>query len=675
MGALTPLAAASADPLDQLNLKILKLENRLQRERVARLKAEEIAEKGLSDLYEKQQQLTLLETIATAANQSSSVDETMRFALAAICQHTGWGFGNVYLPSATIADHLTPAGVWHASDPAHLEAFISLTLETSFAIGEGLPGRVYQSGKPAWISDLTADRNFPRAAVAVLSGCRAAFAFPVLVGNDVLGVLEFFHHNTVGPDEQFLGVLAQIGTQLGRVVERRRAEQKLMHDATHDPLTGLPNRLLFSDRLERAVATHLRRPDIGFAVIFIDLDRFKLVNDSLGHSAGDVLLQEIATRFSQVLVETGHKLAAGEAVTLARLGGDEFTILLEDIGRSSIAVDVAQSLQDSLRNPLFIDGQELYSSASIGVATSEAGYTCAADIMRDADLAMYRAKAEGRARVEIFNQSLHVEAKRRLTMESDLRNALKKKEFVLHYQPIVALSSREVTGFEALVRWQKSDGHIIPPSDFIPLAEETGLIVFIGSWVLEQSLKTLAAWQRDYPRATPLTMSVNVSPRQFHQTDFVEQVIDAVIASGVPPSTLRLEITESVTIQNAQHAIGILERLRQFGVRVSIDDFGTGYSSLSYLHQLPFDTLKIDRSFVSALQSRSDGGQIVQTILDLAKNLNLDVVAEGTESEEHVDILHQMGCGFAQGYFFSRPLNEAAAIELLSTTAKTAAPV
>jgi diguanylate cyclase (GGDEF)-like protein len=665
MGALTPFAAQSADPFDQLNLRILKLENRLQRERVARLKAEEIAEKGLRDLYEKQQQVALLETIARAANQSSSIDETMRFALDAICRHTGWGFGNVYLPSATTPDYLAPAGIWHASDPAHLEAFICLTLKTGFAIGEGLPGRVYQSGKPAWIADLSVDRNFPRAVVATLAGCRAAFAFPVLVGNDVLGVLEFFHHHVVSPDDQFLGVLAQIGTQLGRVVERRRAEQKLMHDATHDPLTGLPNRLLFSDRLERAVATHLRRPNIGFAVIFIDLDRFKLVNDSLGHSAGDILLQEIARRFSQALIESGHKLAS-EAVTLARLGGDEFTILLEDIERSSIAVDVAQSLQDSLRNPLFIDGQELYSSASIGVATSEAGYTCAADIMRDADLAMYRAKAEGRARVEIFNQSLHVEARRRLMLESDLRNALRKEEFVLHYQPIIALKSREVTGFEALVRWQKGEGPIIPPSDFIPVAEETGLIVFIGSWVLEQSLKTLAKWQRDFPRAKPLTMSVNVSPRQFHQTDFVEQVIEAVTTSGVPPHTLRLEITESVTIQNAQHAIGILQRLRQFGVRVSIDDFGTGYSSLSYLHQLPFDTLKIDRSFVSALQSRSDGGQIVQTILDLAKNLNLDVVAEGTESEEHVNILHEMGCGFAQGYFFSRPLNETAAIEMLS---------
>lgn len=665
MGILTPSAATFADPFDQFNLRILKLENRLQRERVARLKAEEIAEKGLRDLYEKQQQLALLETIATAANQSNSIDDTMRFALDAICQHTGWGFGNVYLPSATIPDYLVPAGVWHAANPAHLDAFISLTLETDFAIGEGLPGRVYQSGKPVWISDLTLDRNFPRTVVAALSGCCAAFAFPVLVGNDVLGVLEFFHHSTVSPDNQFLGVLAQIGTQLGRVVERRRAEQKLMHDATHDPLTGLPNRLLLTDRLERAVATHLRRPDIGFAVIFIDLDRFKLVNDSLGHSAGDILLQEIAHRFSQTLIESGHKLAVGEA-TLARLGGDEFIILLEDVQRSSIAVDIAQSLQDSLQNPLFIDGQELYSSASIGVASSEAGYTCAPDIMRDADLAMYRAKAEGRARVEIFDQSLHVDARRRLTLESELRNALKKKEFVLHYQPIISLGSRAMTGFEALVRWQKSDGQIIPPSDFIPLAEETGLIVFIGSWVLEQSLKTLARWQQEFPRAEPLSMSVNVSPRQFHQTEFVEQVINAVTASGIPPQTLRLEITESVTIQNAQHAVGILQRLREFGVRVSIDDFGTGYSSLSYLHQLPFDTLKIDRSFVSALQSRSDGGQIVQTILDLAKNLNLDVVAEGTESEDHVKILHQMGCGYAQGYFFSRPLNETAVVEMLS---------
>ncbi len=661
-------AIALADPVEQLQLKCLKLETRLQRERAARLKAEEIAETGLSDLYERQQQLALLETIATAANQSTAIDETMRFALAAICRHTGWGFGNVYLPAQPASKFLDPSGIWHARDAEHLRDFIAATMRTGFQSGEGLPGRVHLSGKPAWISDLSLDHNFPRAAGAAAAGCRAAFAFPVLVGNDVLGVLEFFHNTTASPDEQFLGILGQIGTQLGRVIERRRAEQKLMHDATHDPLTGLPNRMLFAERLARAVATHQRHPEIGFAVIFIDLDRFKLVNDSLGHSVGDILLREITMRFTTALQRCGYSLAAGTAVTLARLGGDEFTVLLENITRNAVAINIAMILGESLRNPFVIDGQELFSTASFGVASSDIGYSSAADIMRDADLAMYRAKAGGRARIEVFDRSLHIEAKRRLTLESDLRNALKRREFILHYQPIVALESGHLTGFEALVRWQKENGSLVPPSDFIPVAEDTGLIVLLGNWVLEESLRTLASWQRAYPRIVPLTMSVNVSPRQFHQTDFASQVINAVRASGVPPQTLRVEITESVTFQDSRNAISILQQLRNFGVRASIDDFGTGYSSLSYLHKLPFDTLKIDRSFVAALHSENEGGKIIQTILDLAKNLNLEVIAEGVECETHIAKLRAMDCRYAQGYFFSRPLGADAAMALLATT-------
>ena len=664
MGALGKAIPLHADDFELLNLKVLRLENRLQRERAARLKAEEIAEKGLRDLYEKQRQVALLETIATAANESTSVEETMRFALEAVCRHTDSGLGNVYVRSPGDEQVLEPMGVFYARDPAAFEPLIAVILKKSFALGEGLPGRVVQSGRPTWIADLAEDGNFPRWPVAELCECRAAFAFPVLVGSSVIGVLEFFHRVTMKPDDQFLSVLAQIGTQLGRVVERRRAQEKLMHDATHDPLTGLPNRLLLADRLERAVSTFRRRPDIGFAVIFIDLDRFKLVNDSLGHTAGDVLLIEIATRFATALEDLKLRSSFGGA-TLARLGGDEFTILLEDVGHAAVPVDVARALEDALRNPLTIDGQQVYSSASFGIASSEANYDCAIDIMRDADLAMYRAKSEGRARIEIFDKSLHAEAKQRLALETDLRSAVRNKEFVLRYQPIVSLGSSVIVGFEALVRWRRSDGRIVSPAEFIPLAEETGLIVFIGNWVIEEATATLAAWQALYPRSVPLTMSVNVSPRQFHQPDFVDVIIRAVTASKVPPSSLRVEITESVTIQNAASAVRILKRLRQFGVRVSIDDFGTGYSSLSYLHQLPFDTLKIDRSFVAGLQSRSDGGQIVQTILDLAKNLKLDVIAEGTESDTHVDLLRQMGCGYAQGYYFSQPVSEDAAQALL----------
>lgn len=658
-------AVPIADPITDLNLRILKLENRLQRERTARLQAEAIAEKGLSDLYEKQQQLELLEAIATKANQSASVDDTFRFAVEAICRHTGCQIGSVYMLAAGGTQRLVPTPICHTDEADRLRDFIASTQRIEFAGGHGLPGRVLEAGTAVWIADVTHDPEFRRTAAAAACGLHAAFAFPVLVGNEVLAVMEFFYRTVLEPNEPLLAVMGQIGTQLGRVIERKRAEDKLIHDASHDPLTALPNRLLFTDRLERAVAVNKRRPEAGFAVLFIDLDRFKLVNDSLGHAAGDALLIEIADRLSTALAQTERSNDFDVLPTLARLGGDEFTILLEELSSSGIAIEIAERLQDALRRPLTIEGQEVYTSASIGIASSDAGYSSAADIMRDADLAMYRAKSEGRARIAVFHQSLHEAAKHRLSLESDLRSALRNQEFVLHYQPIIALDTNTLTGFEALVRWQRGSGELVPPSDFIALAEETGLIVFIGNWVMREAFNTLASWQRAHPRTVPLTMSVNVSPRQFRQPDFVEQVIKAVKESGAPPETIRLEITESVTIQDADHAIEILQRLRDVGVRVSIDDFGTGYSSLSYLHQLPFDTLKIDRSFVNALQRQSDGHRIVQTILDLAKNLRMDVVAEGTETAYHVDQLRQMGCAYAQGYYFSRPLDQAAATALL----------
>jgi predicted signal transduction protein with EAL and GGDEF domain len=356
----------------------------------------------------------------------------------------------------------------------------------------------------------------------------------------------------------------------------------------------------------------------------------------------------------------------GVLPTLARLGGDEFTVLLEELNDVNVAGAVAERLQHVLRRPMMIEGQLVHTTASMGIAVSTADYASAADMMRDADLAMYRAKSEGPARVEIFDQSLHERAIRRLSVENDLRSALQKNEFVLHYQPIVALNSGIVVGFEALVRWQRGSGQLVPPCDFIGVAEETGLIVAIGNWVMRQAFTTIAAWHRAYPWPAPLTMSVNVSPRQFDQPDFVEQVIAAVKDSGARPETIRLEITESVALNDPGRAILILERLHEFGVRVSVDDFGTGYSSLSYLQQLPFDTLKIDRSFVNALQEKTERGDLIRTILDLARNLNMEVVAEGVETREQVEQLRNLGCGFAQGYYFSRPLAQAGAAKLLA---------
>ena len=365
-----------------------------------------------------------------------------------------------------------------------------------------------------------------------------------------------------------------------------------------------------------------------------------------------------------VLEEEVVKSAA--VVTLARLGGDEFTVLLEEMQHELVATDVADRVQDELKRVIEIDGQEVYTSASIGIASSETAHESAADLMRDADLAMYRAKTEGRARVEIFDTSLHEAAMRRLGLETDLRVALRRDDFILHYQPIVDLRSNEIVGFEALIRWRRNGGELVSPLEFIGLAEETGLIVFIGAWVMREALATLARWQGEGPENANLTMSINVSFKQFHQPDFLESVVMAITASGVQPSTVRLEITKSVTIRDADKTVEILKSLRALGVRVSMDDFGTGYSSLSYLHKLPFDTLKIDRSFVMALQQKSGGREIIRTILALAQSLQMEVVAEGAETIAHVDELREMGCGYAQGYIFSRPLDEQDALRLLN---------
>ncbi|WP_027132775.1 putative bifunctional diguanylate cyclase/phosphodiesterase [Geminicoccus roseus] len=640
--------------------RIAWLERRLQGERAARLLAEGSADQVRRDLHEMRRRLLLLEAVTAKANQAASVEEALQFAVGAISRHTGCLLGNVYLRAIDGAPVLRPGPVWHAQDQEALAVFREATRRSEFASGDGLPGRVLESGTAVWIPDLALDPGFRRTEAAE-AGLRSGFAVPVLAGSTVQAVMEFFFGEPREPDFGLLAVVAQLGTQLGRVVERQGAAARLVHDASHDALTGLPNRLLFTDRLDRAVAAHRRRPEMGFAVLFVDLDRFKLVNDSLGHAAGDALLLEIRRRLSGVLAHAEAQGLLGAAPSLARLGGDEFTVLLEELEHGGVALEVAERLQDALRLPLTIEGKEIHRSASIGLASSDTGYERAADVMRDADLAMYRAKSMGGARVEVFDRSLHETAMARLSLESELRRAVRRGEFRLHYQPIVALETGRAVGFEALVRWQQGDGRLVPPAEFIGLAEDTGLILPIGQWVMREAFATLAVWQQGDGCPAALTMSVNVSPRQFLQADFADQVILAVQESGVRPETVRLEITESATIQDAARTIAILQRLRGFGIRFSIDDFGTGYSSLSSLHRLPFDTLKIDRSFVRGLQDRTEGGQIVQTILDLARNLRMEVVAEGAETEGQVRRLRALGCGFAQGFVFSRPLERAAA--------------
>lgn len=665
MGALALPDGVTLGEAEQRDLRILRLENRLARERLTRLQAEAIAEKGLADLYEKQQQLTLLESIATRANESRSVEEALRFAMEAICTHGGWIFGNVYLVDGQ--NQIAPIGLWHAPDAEYLKPFIDASQSRGFASGEGLAGRVLAYGASVWLPDVARDVSFPRKDVALRCGVGAGFAFPILIGAETVAVMEFFHRDGFQPDYQLLQVLEQVGTQLGRVIERKRSEDQLVHDASHDALTGLPNRLYFGERLAQAVAAHRRRPECAYAVLFMDLDGFKLVNDSLGHAAGDSLLVEIADRLRRGIRE----IADDAGATLARLGGDEFTVLIENLSGGDHAIRFAEQLLGAIRLPTTIEGQDVYPSASIGIALSDSNYTSTTDVMRDADLAMYRAKAAGRARVELFDRSLHEKAQARLSLESDLRAALLRRDFLLHYQPIIDLRSGRITGFEALVRWRRADGVVTQPGDFIAFAEESGLIAPIGEWVMREAFATLARWQRASVDLAALTMAVNVSPRQFHQTDFAKQVVDAIRESGVPTSCVRLEITENVTFQDATNTAVILRALRAMGIGVSLDDFGSGYSSLGYLHKLPLDVIKIDRLFISGGE---EGWSIVDTILSLARAMRVDVVAEGAETTEQVERLRRLGCNLAQGMVFSAPVDEAAAAALLGL-APTAQPL
>lgn len=447
----------------------------------------------------------------------------------------------------------------------------------------------------------------------------------------------------------------QVIFQIQDISDRKRAEEQIHYAAFHDALTGLPNRTLLSDRLSMAVERAKRLKDYRFAILFVDLDRFKIVNDSLGHDMGDKLLVDLSRRL---------EACARKVDTVARLGGDEFAILLDAIVDAKSATEVAERIQESLKQPFDLDGQEFFTTASIGIAYSDTGYDKPEDILRDADTAMYRAKANGKARHEVFDVNMHTRALEALKMESDLRRAVENGEITPFYQSIVSLETGKIVGFEALARWQHPTKGLVSPADFIPLAEETGLIIPLGLKMLEDACRQTYRWQQKYKQ--PLTISVNLSGNQFKQKTIVEKITGILIETGLVPKDLRLEITESVLMNNAA-AEQILNELKRIGVQLSIDDFGTGYSSLSYLHRFPFDILKIDRSFVSRMNTDKESRGIVKTIITLAQELEKSVVAEGVETESHREQLKRLSCQYGQGFLFSRPLEAKEAEKLLQS--------
>ncbi len=443
------------------------------------------------------------------------------------------------------------------------------------------------------------------------------------------------------------------------ITARKRAEHQLQHDALHDGLTGLANRVLFMDRLACALADLQRRAQPNFSVLYFDLDRFKNINDSLGHTIGDKLLMGIARRLE-------HFLRPGD--TVARLGGDEFAILIHRVDDASGAIHVADRIQEVLSMNFSIDGHDVLVTASIGIAHSSTGYINPEEILRDADIAMYRAKAQGKARYEVFDRDMHQSAVALLKLETELRRSVHRGDFLMNYQPIVSLSSGRIVGFEGLVRWQHPQRGVVNPEHFIAIAEETGLIVPLGWWVLRESCRQTRRWQKQFPADPPLWISVNMSGKLFMKSDMVDELLGILDETGLEPRSLRLEVTENVVMDHADLAVKNLMELRALGVQLSIDDFGTGYSSLSYLQRFHYDSLKIDRSFVSKLGTAGDSRAIVETILNLANSLGIGVVAEGIETADQVDRLRRMQCPHGQGFWFSRPLTVSAAEELIASS-------
>jgi diguanylate cyclase (GGDEF)-like protein/PAS domain S-box-containing protein len=439
------------------------------------------------------------------------------------------------------------------------------------------------------------------------------------------------------------------------VTERTRLEAQLKHRAFHDELTGLANRALFTDRVQHAVARQARREET-VAVLFCDLDGFKTVNDTLGHGAGDELLVAVAERLGG---------CAREIDTVARLGGDEFAVLLEDQDDEQGARQVAGRILEAVAAPLTIRGVQVAVTTSIGIALCRGAGMAADDLLRNADIAMYMAKGAGKGRFELFEPSMHLAVVQRLQLESDLQHAVADEQFILHYQPIVELASRRIIGVEALVRWLHPERGLVPPGEFIPLAEATGLIVPIGRWVLHTACAQLGRWQQRFPSQPPLSINVNLSARQLLEPDLVQHVRGALASSGIEPSTLTLEMTESALVRETEATIASLTQLKALGIRLAIDDFGTGYSSLSYLQRFPIDTLKIDRSFIDSLE-RGDNPALLRAVVDLGHSLELETVAEGIERSDQVDQFRALRCQHGQGFYFARPGEETAIGELLA---------
>jgi diguanylate cyclase (GGDEF)-like protein/PAS domain S-box-containing protein len=538
-----------------------------------------------------------------------------------------------------------------------IQGLPAVNLNDTVPAGNSSPsGYALLTGAPAIVTDWETETRFARSKVLTARGARSGLTVVIEGRRGPYGALGL---HTTSPrtfqagDVDFAQSLANV---LGDVVERQLTDDDIRHRALHDPLTGLPNRLLFLDRLQQATERGRRHRDSLTAILALDLDRFKLVNDSLGHKIGDELLAAAAPRLKQ---------AVRSSDTVARFGGDEFGILLEDIGGEHEAIEMAQRIAAVFTRPFVLDGNEHFVTTSIGITLAHGG-ELAEDLVRDADAAMHRAKERGRARYDVFDEALRGRAISRLRVENDLRRALERDELELHYQPVVALRDHSLVSVEALIRWNHPSRGRVGPADFIPVAEENGLIEPIGRWVLDHACRQAARWCRNRPDSPPLTMSVNLSAVQIAHPAIVDTVATALRTSGLDPAVLALELTESIMVGDSEELTDTLNALKQLGVRLVLDDFGTGYSSLAYLTRLPLDVLKVDRSFVDGLGIEPRDTAVTEAIIAMSRALSLRVVGEGAETAEQVAELTRLGCELVQGYHFSRPVPAAEITRMLA---------
>ena len=627
---------------------LARLEKRLARERRARAEAETISERTTRQLYDHQQRLQLLTNVANAANEASSIGPAVDTCLELVRAHGGWTLGHAWLlPGAK----LVSAGCW-SGDVTRFEEIVEATKELSFASGEGLPGRVLAQQGTVWIDDFATEPGLTRGAAARRLGLHSSVAFPILAGGEVAGVLEFFSERIRNPDAEMLGLLRQVGSELGRVVERQRAAEMLRHEATRDSLTGLPNRRQIRKDLESLLARLRREPDRRGAVCFIDLDGFKGVNDSLGHVVADQVLVDVSRRLSSILRPYD---------SLGRLGGDEFVVICDSTAEAADLAAVAKRIASELQAPFELAGELFQLSASVGITEADVDRT-ADELIAEADAAMYRAKRQGPGRHEFYSPALGAALRRRSELERALRTAATNGELELFYQPEVELVSGRIVGMEALLRWRRPEGLVLP-GEFIPLAEETGLIVPVGEWVLDHAVAQMCEWHGGALEAPPW-VSVNLSVRQLADTSLVERLTASLSEHGADPSNLLLEVTESVVLDEGGFGLNVLTELNRLGTEIAIDDFGTGYASLSYLARFPARALKIDRSFVAALDDPRYR-VIVAAMIDLGHGLGLTTVAEGIETVEQLTLLKELGCALGQGFLFARPMPAGEATDLL----------